>query len=252
VTTNPDAAEARAGPASGPDRAERLASWHREYLEQAGERGEDCAHPAGLRERKKIATRRALSEAAMRLAIQRGLDNVLVEDIADAAGVSARTFNNYFTSKYEAICALSFDRSMRIGGALRERPAAEPLWSAITSAVMSEFGNADQALDPDLMAGIQLVISSPALRGESLKVQSMTQYALADAIAVRIGPALRPGSMFPRILAGAVMAAVNAALNQWINSDPPIAMAPLIRQALRELADGMAWTLADPDFADSG
>src|SRR5262245_3983248 len=75
---------------------------------------------AGLRERKKVATRRALGIAAMRLAVERGLDNVLVEDIADAAGVSARTFNNYFASKNEAICAVGFDRAMRIGAALRE------------------------------------------------------------------------------------------------------------------------------------
>ena len=63
--------------------------------------------PSGLRERKKVATRHALGVAAMRLAIERGLENVLVEDIAEAAGVSTRTFNNYFASKYEAICALA-------------------------------------------------------------------------------------------------------------------------------------------------
>ena len=44
----------------------------------------------GLRERKKVATRRALGLAAMRLAVERGLENVLVEDIAEAAGVSTR------------------------------------------------------------------------------------------------------------------------------------------------------------------
>src|SRR5215469_14662241 len=90
---------------------------------------------AGLRERKKVATRHALGVAAMRLAIERGLDNVLVEDIAESAGVSARTFNNYFASKHEAICALGFDRAMRIGAALRERPFSEPIWTAITNAV---------------------------------------------------------------------------------------------------------------------
>ena len=109
--------------------------------------------PVGLRERKKLATRQALGFAAMRLAVQHGVENVLVEDIAEAAGVSARTFNNYFGSKYEAICSLGFDRALRVGAALRERPADEDLWQAITGAVMSEYGAADQPLDPEWMAG---------------------------------------------------------------------------------------------------
>jgi AcrR family transcriptional regulator len=195
-------------------------------------------HPAGLRERKKIATRKALGMAAMRLAVERGLDNVLVEDIAEAAGVSARTFNNYFASKYEAICALGFDRAMRVGAALRERPADECLWTAVGNAVMSEYGAADQPPGEDWIAGVRLVTSQPALRGEYLKAQAMTQYSLAEAIALRSG--FSPGaSMFPRILAAAVTSAVQAATERWLHADPPAALAPLIRDALDQLADGM-------------
>jgi AcrR family transcriptional regulator len=224
--------------------------------------------PTGLRERKKVATRHALGLAAMRLAMARGLENVLVEDIAEAAGVSARTFNNYFTSKYEAICALGFDRAMRIGAALRERPASEPLWDAIVAAVMSEYGSADRALDEDWMAGIRLVTSTPALRGEYLKVQAMMQYSLAEAVALRIGfkPASAAGSrpagraasrraagssMFPRILAAAVTAAVQAAMERWLHADPPTALAPVIRRSLEQLADGMREVLPPPRAPDA-
>ena len=60
----------------------------------------------GLRERKKLAVRRALSSAAIRLAVERGLENILtIEDITAEADVSVRTFGNYFSGKYEAICA---------------------------------------------------------------------------------------------------------------------------------------------------
>jgi AcrR family transcriptional regulator len=204
-------------------------------LTSAGE----CSHErAGLRERKKIATRKALGIAAMRLAVERGLENLLVEDIAEAAGVSARTFNNYFASKYEAICALGFDRAMRVGAALRDRPADEPLWDAILAAVMSEYGAADRALDEDWMAGVRLVTSTPALRGEYLKVQAMTQYSLAEAIGLRLG--YRPvTNVFPRILAASVTAAVEAAVEHWLHADPPIALGPVVRRSLRQLADGM-------------
>ena len=206
----------------------------------------------GLRERKKVATRQALGVAAMRLAIDHGLDNVLVEDIADAAGVSTRTFNNYFASKYEAICALAVDRAMRIGAALRERPGSEPIWTAISNAVMSEYGASDRALDEEWMAGVRLVTSTPALRGEYLKVQAMTEYSLAEAIAVRLG-ANPAASMFPRILAAAVTAAIQAAMERWLHADPPVALAPLVRRALRQLVDGMHDVLPSaPAAADSG
>jgi AcrR family transcriptional regulator len=65
--------------------------------------------------------------AALRLAVERGLENVTVEDMTAEAGVSLRTFGNYFSSKYEAICAIGTDRARRIGATLLARPAGEPL-----------------------------------------------------------------------------------------------------------------------------
>ena len=214
--------------------------------------------PSGLRERKKVATRQALSEAAMRLAVERGLDNVLVEDIAEAAGVSTRTFNNYFASNYEAICALQQDRAIRVGEALRSRPPGEPLWESVTQAVSSQFGPPVRQSGPggqplaEWIAGIRLVVTSPALVGEYLKVQGLVQYHLAAAIAERLGTSVET-DMFPRIMAGAVSAAMQAAMERWLRSDPPVPLAPLMRQALCQLADGMLHVLpAESGLNDSG
>jgi AcrR family transcriptional regulator len=198
----------------------------------------DAAGP-GLRERKKLATRKALGSAAMQLAIERGLENVHVEDIAAAADVSARTFNNYFASKYEAICALALDRSVQIGDALRERPAAEGLWEAVGNAVATVYSSATTAPDSWRLAGIRLVISSPALRGEYLKALSIMQYELAGAMTERVGGCPAADTFFTRGFAAAVTAVMQAATQRWLFSDPPVALAPLIEDALRELAHGM-------------
>ncbi len=191
--------------------------------------------PESLRERKKLATRRSLGLAAMRLAIERGLENVVVDDIAAAAGVSARTFNNYFASKYEAICSLSMDRGRLIGWTLRRMPDGMPLMDAITTAVLEgPLGGAEEPPDLEWRERVRLVTQSRELQGEYLRTLHATQTVLADAIADLTGADPR-ADMFPAVLAGAVTSAISVAMERWLTADPPAALAPLVRQALGPL-----------------
>lgn len=64
------------------------------------------AAPLPLRERKKAETWTALHEAAASLALRDGVDQTTVEAIASRAGVSPRTFFNYFPVKEDAIVGL--------------------------------------------------------------------------------------------------------------------------------------------------
>lgn len=81
--------------------------------------------PSGLREAKKARTRADLARAALLLAAEEGLHGTTVEAIAARAGVSPRTFFNYFDSKDEAVVHLGADRFRRLMSTLFDGPRAD-------------------------------------------------------------------------------------------------------------------------------
>src|ERR1700759_3999307 len=133
----------------------------------------------GLRERKKEETRAALAWAAIRLIAERGYDKVLVEDIATEAGVSPRTFNNYFSSKAAAVASRQLDRSRRMAEGLRARRADEPLWTAITKAVVAVTVPGPEVTSqprPDRQIwgpGLQRMMAAPAVQAEGLRAAAL-------------------------------------------------------------------------------
>jgi AcrR family transcriptional regulator len=164
----------------------------------------------GLRERKKQATREALREAALRLAVERGADQVRVEDIAEAAGVSPRTYNNYFASREQAIVsAVTADREARIAAAVAARPAGARLADAVTEAVVEQYTNAGEREQEALL----LITTRTALRDAFLDTTASIEPPLTTVIAERIGDA---GAHTARVLAASVAAAIRIALEGWL------------------------------------
>ena len=154
----------------------------------------------GMRERKKLATREALSAAALRLALEHGPQNVRVDDIAEAAGVSPRTYNNYFSSREQAIVvALAAERGQHVAAALRQRPADEPLEHAVVGALIEQYSEAGE---PDREA-LALITSAPALQAEFLDTIAAIERPLAGAIADRTGARDGRTPTGARVLTGA-------------------------------------------------
>jgi AcrR family transcriptional regulator len=187
----------------------------------------------GLRERKKLATREALRLAALRLAVEKGWEQVRVEDIAAEAGVSPRTFNNYFASKDEAFLATAYDRGARMQAALAARPADEPLWPAVSNAVVHGF--ADEAVD---LRQARRIRPTPALAAEQLKAIMVIERALADEIARRIGadPEHDP---YPRLVAAVAISATRVTVEHWLGSESDLPFPPVLREALQRVAAGL-------------
>ncbi|WP_162833495.1 TetR/AcrR family transcriptional regulator [Streptomyces sp. CB09001] len=166
--------------------------------------------PPGLRERKKQATREALREAALRLAVERGPDQVRVEDIAEAAGVSPRTYNNYFASREQAIVsAVTADREARIAAAVAARSAGVRLVDAVTEAVVEQYTNTGERDHRALL----LITTWTALRHAFLDSTAGIELPLAAVIAERLGDT---ETHTARVLAASVTAAVRIALEAWL------------------------------------
>jgi AcrR family transcriptional regulator len=187
----------------------------------------------GLRERKKQATRDALRLATLRLAVRRGWDQVRVEDIAAEAGVSTRTFNNYFTSKEEAFLATAYERGARMEATLAAQPAGEPLWSALTTAIVDSF-----AADEVDLRQARLIRPTPTLTGEQLKAHAVIERALAHGIATRIGADIEH-DIYPRLVAGAVLSATRVAMEHWTRTEFEQPLSVVLRDALGRVAAGL-------------
>ncbi len=85
----------------------------------------------GLRERKKAQTTAALVDAAYALVAQRGLAAVTADAVAERAGVSRRTFFNYFPSIEAALVRGIRDFLTDLGERIEERPMDEPIMDAL-------------------------------------------------------------------------------------------------------------------------
>ncbi len=91
-----------------------------------------------LRSKKKLATYHALAAAARTLAAERGPDAVTVEEIADAAGVSPRTFFNYFSCKEEAIVGSEPSLIAALVEQVTNRPSDEDPLTVLEAVLTSE------------------------------------------------------------------------------------------------------------------
>lgn len=175
----------------------------------------------GLRERKKRATRLALSEAALRLALDHGPEQLTVEEISEAAGVSARTFFNYFSSKEHAL--------------LGDGPAPPP--QEQVTAMVTAAGTVLEGLCLVVKASVadaagsreqfrmrwQLMERHPALLPRLFARMEDFRASLAAAVAARCGGHDAPPGTggaatdaYPQLMASVALATMRVAVDRWL------------------------------------
>jgi AcrR family transcriptional regulator len=192
---------------------------------------------AGLRERKKAETREALASSALRLAVELGPDRVTVDEIADAAGVSPRTFFNYFASKEDAILGNTSASTSRLVEQLAARPHDEAPLEALRAATHASVDQLQR--DPD-----EWIARNRLVRGHpSLSVRYAARLAEVERELV-VGIAHRTGldadrDPYPAVLAGAAMAAARVALTLWQEHGPSASLPALLDEVFDQLATGL-------------
>ncbi len=168
----------------------------------------------GLRERKKARTRAAIQDAALRLYLEQGYDATTVEQIADAAEVSASTFFRYFPTKAETVL---YDR---LDPVLLESFVNQPTDLSPLAAIRAAMHDVMSTLDPEAstleMARWHLIAQVPELRAALGERMGELTDMLASAIAKRAGR--EPDDLSVRVwtgaLIGGIMAAAFAALEK--------------------------------------
>jgi AcrR family transcriptional regulator len=187
----------------------------------------------GLRERKKAATRQALHDAALRLAIAHG-GEVTVEAIADEVGVSRRTFSNYFANKEEALLYGETQRMQQLVEMVRARPAAESPWTALSNAAADFYSEVGE-LDPELVAQGRLVRSHPALIAAQVQTFAAFERELAAEVAGR-QPLV--SVVRSRLTAAAFLTAMRVSLHVWRERGSGTSLGELITESLTETGRG--------------
>ncbi|MFT4295335.1 MAG: TetR/AcrR family transcriptional regulator [Micropruina sp.] len=143
--------------------------------------------PLGRRERKKAATRKAISNAATLLFLERGFDNVSIREVAERADVSPTTVFAHFPQKEALVFDEDDEQRELLIAAVRDRPAGTSISDALLAYYRGELTpehDVDGALRREFMAFID---RTPALADYAARMWVRYEDSLAAVIAEEFG-----------------------------------------------------------------
>ena len=169
-----------------------------------------------LKARKQQVVKIALSAAAEKLFLERGFDNVTVEQIAQTAGVSRRTFFRYFESKEDVMVERSDHSGEQLLAELAARPLDETPLLAIRNALVLaiEFSLVERDL---VRYAIRLLRETSALRRAMMEHRNRLEERIAALMAQRMGVPSTDNT--PMLLAFVTRALHDAAFNAWYDHE---------------------------------
>jgi AcrR family transcriptional regulator len=177
------------------------------------------ANQLGLRERRRRQTSADIRAAAVRLAQTRGFDKVTIDEICIEAGISTRTFFNYFANKESAIAYGPSDIPPELAADfVAAGPAPYPV---VLAELITLAAHHLRDMPPDRQQAkdmLELVKSTPAVLAAFLSDLERFQNQLTDIVARR--QAMRPDDEIPALISALALTAVRSGIERWADGEP--------------------------------
>lgn len=168
----------------------------------------------GLRERRRIETIRTIQEAALSLAATEGAENVTVEAICARAGVSVRTFFNYFPVREAAFVV--GPPPFPEAAVAQFLSADGPMLDALIALLQTRLPISGEDRR-SLCLAMDMAAREPRMASMQISASHAHEIELADLIAQRMGCA--PEDPGPHLLAAATLATTRAVISGWARDD---------------------------------
>lgn len=172
------------------------------------------ANQMGLRERRRRQTSADIRDAAVRLTVERGYDKVTIDEICAEAGISTRTFFNYFPNKESAIAYGPSDIPPEL---VADFVAAGPApYSVVLAELIALAAHHLRDVPPRREHAahmLELAKTSPAVLAAFLADLERFQNHLTDVVARRQG--MRPDDEIVALIAALALTAVRSGIERW-------------------------------------
>jgi AcrR family transcriptional regulator len=168
-----------------------------------------------LRERKKLRTRRLLADTALRLFLDKGFDEVTVDELVTEAELSKRTFYANYTSKEDVALAAEHDLWDAYLAEVRARSISGPVLVVLQEALSAALAGLGEEWAGRFLPTRGLAARTPALCDHSVLLSMQVQDALVEVLEDKLGIDSR-GDVRLRLLGEFALSAWRCGAKNWI------------------------------------
>ncbi|WP_206442446.1 TetR family transcriptional regulator [Streptomyces boncukensis] len=175
--------------------------------------------PSGLREMTRQAVRQRIAETAIDLFVAHGYDQVTVDQIAAAVGMSTRSFNRYFPNKEDVVLGDGPTWGATVRDHLASRPVDEAAWESLRHAFEALLISTDavDVTDDRRKRVMRVLGSTPALRAYNTEKHLAWAGMLTPLVAERIRG--KDADLRAEAMVQASLACFDAAMLWWARPD---------------------------------